>query len=54
MLKVFLKRTLLRNVSLRTLWLALECALHNVAVEAVFAKPGVSSRRRYRVRSAAA
>ncbi len=53
MLKVFLKRTVLRNVSLRARWLALERTLHNVAVKIAFAKPVISARR-YRVRSAAA
>ena len=54
MLKVLLRRALPRNLSPRARWLALERALHNVAVETVFDKPPVSSRRRYRVRLAAA
>jgi capsular polysaccharide biosynthesis protein len=54
MLRVFLKRRLPRNVSPRARWLALERSLHNAAVEAAFAKPAVSARRHYCVRSAAA
>jgi capsular polysaccharide biosynthesis protein len=54
MLKVFLKRTVLRNVSVGAPWRALKRSLHNLAVETSFAKPIVSSRRRYRARSAAA
>lgn len=54
MLKVLLRRALPRSLSPRARWLALERALHNATVETVFAKPVVSSRRRYRVRSAAA
>jgi capsular polysaccharide biosynthesis protein len=53
-LKALLKRTVLRNISLRARWLALQRALRNATVETAFAKPAVSVRNRYRVHSAAA
>ena len=53
MLKIFLKRTVLRNIPLRPYWWAVQRAVNNLLTEAFSSELLVSRRQNYRTRSAA-